>query len=163
MAGLKGTTSMIRTLMTAAFAATALAGVASAQNFSLNPTYGTVALSGGFTPDPYVINVQSGGSIAASNISSSCAGYIADAPDVRLQFSAGSLPLIISTSSSADTTLVINGPDGSWYCNDDGGQGFNASIRFNNPQSGQYDIWIGTYGSASLQPAQLFISELTSR
>ncbi len=79
---------MIRTLMTAAFAATALAGAASAQNFSLNPAYGTVNLSGGFTPDPYIINLQAGGSISARNISSSCAGFIADAPDVRLQFSA---------------------------------------------------------------------------
>lgn len=154
---------MIRTLMTAAFAATALAGVASAQNFSLNPAYGTVNLSGGFTPDPYIINLQAGGNISARNISSSCAGFIADAPDVRLQFSAGSLPLIISTNASADTTLVINGPDGSWYCDDDGGQGFNASLHFSNPRSGQYDIWVGTYSSGSLQAAQLHISELYSQ
>ncbi|MGY6628105.1 MAG: peptidase S1 [Oceanicaulis sp.] len=154
---------MIRTLVTAAFAATALVGVASAQNFSLNPSYGTVALSGGFTPDPYIINLQAGGGIAARNVSSSCAGYIADAPDVRLQFSAGSLPLIISTNARADTTLVINGPDGSWYCDDDGGQGFNASIRFNNPRSGQYDIWVGTFSSGQLQPAGLYISEISSQ
>jgi hypothetical protein len=163
MAGLKGTLSMIRTLMTAAFAASALAGAASAQNFSLNPAYGTVNLSGGFTPDPYIINLQAGGNISASNISRQCDGFIADAPDVRLQFSAGSLPLIISTNARADTTLVINGPDGSWYCDDDGGQGFNASIRFNNPQSGQYDIWVGTYSSGSLQSAALHISELYSQ
>lgn len=154
---------MIRTLMTAAFAASALAGAASAQNFSLNPAYGTVNLSGGFTPDPYIVNLQAGGNISARNISNSCAGFIADAPDVRLQFSAGSLPLIISTNASADTTLVINGPDGSWYCDDDGGQGFNASLRFNSPQSGQYDIWVGTYSSGSLQPAALHISELYSQ
>jgi hypothetical protein len=154
---------MIRTLMTAAFAATALAGAASAQNFSLNPAYGTVNLSGGFTPDPYIINLQAGGNISARNISSSCAGFIADAPDVRLQFSAGSLPLIISTNASADTTLVVNGPDGSWYCDDDGGQGFNASLYFTNPRSGQYDIWVGTYSSGSLQPASLHISELYSQ
>jgi len=154
---------MIRTLMTAAFAATALAGAASAQNFSLNPAYGTVNLSGGFTPDPYIINLQAGGNISARNISSSCAGFIADAPDVRLQFSAGGLPLILSTNASADTTLVVNGPDGSWYCDDDGGQGFNASLRFTNPQSGQYYIWVGTYSSGSLQPASLHISELYSQ
>ncbi|WBQ12821.1 peptidase S1 [Hyphomonadaceae bacterium BL14] len=154
---------MIRTLVTAAFAVTALAGVASAQNFSLNPAYGTISLSGGFTPDPRVVNLQAGGSISARNVSSSCAGFIADAPDVRLQFSAGSLPLIISTRSSADTTLVINGPDGSWYCDDDSGQGFNASIRFNNPQSGQYDIWVGTFSSGSLQSAGLYISEISSQ
>jgi hypothetical protein len=146
---------------TAAVATLAAAGIATAQNYSLNPTYGTASLNAGFTPDPYVVNVQSGGSRDASGLSSSCRGFIADAPDVRLNYRSGSFPLIISANSSADTTLVINGPDGSWYCDDDGGNaGMNPSIRFGTPQSGQYDIWIGTYGSATLQPAQLHISEL---
>lgn len=145
----------------AALAAIATAGVATAQNYSLNPTYGTANLNAGFSPDPYVVNVQSGGSINASNVSSSCRGFIANAPDVRLNYSSGSFPLIISANSSADTTLVINAPDGSWYCSDDeGANGMNPSVRWNSPRSGQYDIWIGTYGSASLQPAQLHISEL---
>ncbi len=135
-----------------------------AQNYNLNPTYGTAALSGGFTPDPYVVNLQSGGNINASSISPSCRGFIANAPDVRLNWRSGSLPLIISVNASADTTLVVNAPDGSWYCDDDGGnRGLNPAIRFNNPQSGQYDIWVGTYGNASLQPAQLHISELYSQ
>jgi hypothetical protein len=142
----------------------AVSGPAVAQNVSANPTYGTVNLSGGFSPDPYTVNLQSGGSINAQNISSNCRGYIANAPDVRLNFSPGSLPLIISVASSADTTLIINGPNGQWYCDDDGGaNGLNPGIRFNNPQGGQYDIWVGTYGNASLQPAQLYISEAGTR
>jgi hypothetical protein len=137
------------------------ASSAVAQNYNLNPTYGTAALNAGFTPDPYVVNVQSGGNIDASNLSSSCRGFIADAPDVRLNYGSGSYPLIISVNSSADTTLVVNAPDGTWYCDDDGGnRGLNPAIRFSSPQGGQYDIWIGTYGSATLQPAQLVISEL---
>jgi hypothetical protein len=145
----------------AALAAVASAGIAAAQNYSLNPTYGTASLNAGFSPDPYVVNVQSGGSRDASNLSSSCRGFIADAPDVRLNYQSGSFPLIFSVNSSADTTLVVNAPDGSWYCDDDGGNtGMNPSIRFGSPQSGQYDVWIGTYGSATLQPAQLHISEL---
>ena len=63
----------------AALSAVAFAGVATAQNYSLNPTYGVANLSAGFTPDPYVVNVQSGGSINAANLSPSCRGYIADA------------------------------------------------------------------------------------
>jgi hypothetical protein len=149
---------------TAALAAVTSAGIATAQNYGLAPTYGTAQLNSGFTPDPYVVNVQSGGSINAQTLSSSCRGFIANAPDVRLNYRSGSLPLIISANSSADTTLVVNGPDGSWYCDDDGGNnGLNPAIRFNSPQSGQYDIWIGTYGNASLQPAQLHISELYSQ
>lgn len=155
---------MLRTVATAALGLAVLAAGASAQNYSLNPLYGTVNLSGGFTPDPYVINVQSGGTInAAQSLGGSCVGYIANAPDVRLNFSAGSLPLIISVNSGADTTLVINAPDGSWYCNDDGGNGLNPSIRWNSPMSGQYDIWIGTYASAANANAQLHISELYSQ
>lgn len=155
---------MLRTVATAALGLAVLAAGASAQNYSLNPLYGTVNLSGGFTPDPYVTNVQSGGTInAAQSLGGSCVGYIANAPDVRLNFSAGSLPLIISVNSGADTTLVINAPDGSWYCNDDGGNGLNPSIRWNSPMSGQYDIWIGTYASAANANAQLHISELYSQ
>ena len=148
----------------AALTAVAFAGVATAQDVSLNPTYGTANLSAGFTPDPYVVNVQSGGNVDASSISSSCRGYIANAPDVRLNYRSGSYPLIISANSSADTTLVVNAPDGSWYCSDDEGvNGMNPMVRFNGPQSGQYDIWVGTYGNASLQPAQLHVSEVSSQ
>lgn len=156
---------MMKKMFAAGVALAALAFVpAAAQDYALDPTYGTVTLSVGFTPDPQVVNLQSGGSIPASNISSSCTGYIANAPDVRLNYTAGSLPLILSVASGADTTLVVNGPNGSWYCDDDGGnEGMNPSLRFNTPQSGQYDIWVGTYGSSSLEPATLHISEISSR
>lgn len=148
----------------AALAAIATAGVAVAQNYSLNPTYGTLNLSAGFQPDPQVVSVQSGGNVNAQTLSSSCQGFIANAPDVRLNYRAGQYQLFISVDASADTTLVVNGPDGQWYCDDDGGNnGLNPLIRFNTPASGQYDIWVGTYGSASLQPAQLYISEVGTR
>ena len=153
---------MFRSILTAAAAVSVMAFAAEAQNYSLSPTYGSVSLNSGFTPDPYVINVQEGGSLSASNVG--CSGYIANAPDFRVNYSAGgSLPLIISVNSSADTTLVINTPSGGWSCNDDGGNGTNPSIRFNNPQSGQYDIWVGTYSSGATQASQLHISELYSQ
>lgn len=135
----------------------------SGPDWSLPPSYGTVSLRGGFTPDPYRVRLQSGGNIRANDeIGGSCVGYISEAPDFRLNFQPGSLPLIISVASSADTTLVINGPDGGWYCNDDGGVGTNPSIRWDRPMAGQYDIWVGTWGSASLREAELVISELYS-
>ena len=149
------------------FAATlcALAAAPSAsQDFNAEPNYGTLNLTTGFTPDPQVVAVRSGGSIDAESISPDCNGFISNAPDVRLVFSAGSsLPLVISVTSNADTTLVINGPDGEWYCDDDGGnEGLNPSVRFDSPASGRYEIWVGTYGNSSLQPAELHISELYS-
>ena len=133
-------------------------------DYSASPTYGTLNLSAGFTPDPRVISLEAGGNLSAGNVSSSCRGYIATAPDVRLNYRAGSYPLILSVASRADTTLVVNGPDGSWYCDDDGGvNGLNPALRFSRPQSGQYDIWVGTYGSGSLESARLHISEVDSQ
>ncbi len=125
--------------------------------------YGTVTLSAGFTPDPQRISMRAGGSIDAQNIASHCRGFVTRAPDVELSYSAGSLPLILSVESTSDTTLVVNSPDGLWYCDDDSGNsGSNPSLRIENPASGTYDIWVGTYSSGMSQPARLDISELYS-
>ena len=135
-------------------------GAAMAQSLSAPATYGSRTLGAGFTPDPYTVTLTAGGSIEASNVASSCAGSIANAPDFELTYTAGSLPLVIRTRSDADTTLVINGPDGRWYCDDDGGaEGMNAELRWGSPPSGTYDIWVGTY-SGGMEPATLEISEL---
>lgn len=152
-------------LVVLALAATVSVIPASAQNYNLRPNYGAVSLRTGFPRDPHIVNIRSGGSIDASGINARCRGFISNAPDVRLNFQAGSsLPLIISATSRADTTLVVNGPDGRWHCDDDSGErGMNPSIRFENVQSGRYEIWVGTYGSRTVHPAQLHISELYSQ
>ena len=144
-------------------AAAAISTTASAQpNFNANPSFGTINLSAGFSPDPRVIAVTAGGRLSAQSIDPSCRGSVANAPDVRLNYEAGnSLPLIISVDSSADTTLAVNGPDGSWYCDDDT-NGANPVVRFNSPQSGRYDIYVGHYQEGSRIPARLHISEVTS-
>ena len=147
-------------LLAAATLATA-AAPAAAQDYSQEPSYGSVTLYSGFTPDPYRVNLQSGGSIDAGNLGSPCTGFIANAPDFRLNYESGSLPLYITVASGADTTLVINAPDGSWYCNDDT-NGVDPLVTFTQPQSGQYDIWVGTYGGSDLNSAELRISELYS-
>lgn len=128
-------------------------------DYNATPNYGVANLSSGFRPDPYVVNMRAGGDRPASGMGSGCTGYITNAPDLRVNFDAGGLPLIVSTSSSADTTLVINGPDGRWYCDDDSGGGSNARVRFNSPRSGRYEIWVGTYSSGDTQPATLRVSE----
>lgn len=144
----------------AALALAAIAGVAAAQDYSLPAVSGGVTLNAGFDPDPYRVSVTPGGSIEAqSAVSSSCRGYISNAPDFELTYRAGNWPLILTVNASADTTLVVNGPDGQWYCDDDSGEGTNPLIRFGNPQSGTYDIWIGTY-SGGLSSGTLLITEI---
>jgi len=150
--------------MMAAAALVGLALPAAAQSVDGEPNYGTIELDAGFTPDPYGVDLESGGDIDASGIGEPCTGFISDSPDVRLVYASGNYPLMISVQSGVDTTLVVNAPDGQWYCDDDGGNiGTNPSVQFTNPMSGRYEIWVGTYGSASLAPAQLQISELYSQ
>jgi hypothetical protein len=128
-------------------------------NAGLTASYGEINLRSGFTPDPYRVNLTAGGSIDASTVSTDCVGKVAAAPDFQITFDAGSLPLFIRTQSGIDTTLVVNGPSGEWYCDDDSGDGNNAEVRWAKPASGTYDIWVGTYGT-STGPASLLITEL---
>lgn len=145
----------------AAAAAIGLAAPAIAQDFSAPPTYGSTNLNAGFTPDPYTVNITSGGVRRASNVSGSCRGWIANAPDYSVYYTAGSVfDLTISATSSSDTTLVINGPNGNWYCDDDSGDGLNPLMTFSNPRSGRYDIWVGSYREGDYANATLAISEL---
>ena len=152
----------LKSVLVAGIAAVAISGAASAQDWSLNPTFGSVSLNAGFMPDPYTVSITAGGTIDARSASGGqCQGMIANAPDFRLYYGAGSLPLYLGARSDRDTTLVVNGPDGSWYCDDDSGDGLNPLIYFSRPMSGQYDIWIGTYGTNSgLANSVLTISEI---
>lgn len=154
----------IAALLVAAFSCAA-AAAALAQDTGAPATYREIELSAGFSGDPRVIDLRAGGGIDASRLGSPCTGFIADAPDVRLIYEAGrALPLILSVASGADTTLVVNAPDGRWYCDDDGGEGpLNPMVRFNEPASGRYEIWVGTFRNANSEPARLYISELTSQ
>lgn len=155
----------------AAFALPALAvlalttgGPAAAQNFDADPTYGEFHLEPGFTPDPALLSVMAGGDLDASDKFEDCKGFISEAPDVRLFWdseSTSGLTIKISALSNADTTLVVNGPDGKWYCDDDSGEDSNPSVEL-TPATGRYEIWIGTYSEGEIKKAVLGISELSS-
>lgn len=153
-----------RLIALAATAAALIAGPTLAQDYNQDPTFGTLNVATGFIPDPAVIPLVAGGDIDASSLGGDCRGYIANAPDFRVNYTAGTeFPLIISAFADADTTLVVNAADGSWHCNDDyDGTGLNPAVVFNSPQSGQYDIWVGIYGGPDEAMAGLYISEVTT-
>ncbi len=134
---------------------------------SLQPNYGTTNLVSGFEPDPFVANLDAGGGYDASGLGvRGCVGFIARAPDYRINWTAGQtkLPLVFSVQSDADTTLVVNDAAGNWICDDDSGNGgLNPSITIDNPASGQYDVWVGTFQSGPIQKAALNVSELYSQ
>ena len=131
-------------------------------NWRAAPTYGTVQLSAGFWPDPHTTQVVAGGSIENPVQGTGCRGRIAaNAPDVNLDYSAGSSSLYVYTESDVDVTLLVRSPSGQWFCNDDGGEGLDAMIALSSPQSGRYNIWVGSYSeSDNYSTSQVHISEL---
>ena len=133
------------------------AGRAEAQNISLDPTFGSVTLKAGFLPDPFVKNLIAGGPIQ-TNLGGVRA-WIANPPDFKLYYTAGNFALTIHAESDADTTLLINRPDGTWVADDDSGGNLNPLIRFARPLSGRYDIYVGTFNQGNAR-ATLFITEL---
>lgn len=142
----------------AALAALSTTG-AEAQNYNLRPAFGSIQLNAGFLPDPVTRRVQAGGDNHFSG-SSGCpgGGWFANAPDYRLHYRAGGYALTIYVSAPGDTMLLVNDPQTRWYCNDDF-NGLDPLIRFNNPLSGQYDIWVGTYNRSRVRNAMIYISE----
>lgn len=131
-------------------------------DWELAPFFGEVTLVTGYEDDPHVVELQSGGTIDAERaIGGDCAGFIAEAPDYRVYYTAGDrYPLIFSVESDEDTTLVISDPNADWVCDDDSGPGLNPEVFFNRPLSGQYDIWVGTYEGNYTADAALLISEI---
>ncbi|MEQ1490183.1 MAG: hypothetical protein ABL932_06485 [Terricaulis sp.] len=140
--------------------ATHVASATPTLDYTQAPTYGAIVLQSGFTPDPMIVNITAGGPANASSIPG-CSGYVGAAPDLRVTYSAGSFPLHIAADSSVDTTIVVNAPDGRWYCNDNNGGDRNPHVSFAAPASGQYDIWVGLAGPPRpLAPASLTVSEV---
>lgn len=122
---------------------------------------GQVSLTSGFLPDPYTVNVNAGGPVdARGRAGGRCVGYMAEAPSLTLDYTAGSYQLFLSAASSADTTLVVLGPDGRYYCDDDGAGNFNPGVHMPNPSSGRYQIWVGTYAAIGSASARLHVSEI---
>jgi hypothetical protein len=152
----------------ALFAAAAVVSTAAlaqtVPNIALDPTFGGVALVAGFVPDPHVVDIVAGGPIdaAAANLGEGCLGFIAEAPDFRLEYTAApNVPLHIFVTAEMDTTLAVNLPDGTWLCNDDT-NGLNPLVSLAAGMTGIYDIYIGTYG-AETAPGVLAISEVVTQ
>lgn len=138
-----------------------LASSAAAQDINAAPSDAALTLAQGFDPDPRVVQVEAGGALDASALSSACAGSIASAPNVRVDYTGSGAPLIVSAASSSDVSLFVVAPNGAWYCDDDGGEeGSNPALHFGRPEAGAYFIWVG---AASAAQAELQISASASR
>lgn len=129
------------------------------------PNFGQRRVRPGFRRDPMRIQVISGGSIAVNGIGlgSGCTGYVTANPDFVIQLTGPSPTLRVyvdHAEHSADTTLVIRKPDGTWICNDDSFGGRDPSVDLDNAVRGEYAVWIGSYQSGVQASARFNITEI---
>ena len=132
-------------------------------DLSGTPVYGSVKLASGFTPDPHEVTILPGGTIDVSHLAASCVGYVGREPDYQVEYDAGSLSLSFRVDGPIDTSLVVNGPNGSWMCDDDSGGNLDPLVTVLEPRSGRYDIWVGTLTSGVADEGEnvrLLVTEL---
>lgn len=151
--------------MTIAAAALALvAGATGAEacpDWRAQPHFGQIELWAGFRPDPYSRSITAGGNIAVGPcLGNGWVGYVTRRPDFDLYWHGSTARLSIVVDTAADSILLVNGPDGTWYFNDDLSQSDRRSVvTIERPQEGLYDIWIGSYDGSRRNPGRLYITE----
>lgn len=124
--------------------------------------FGTVSLNPGFVPDPHTATGTSGGATDATSLGTAgCVGFIAGTPDHLFNATAAFSSLRVMAHSTADITLVIQKPDGSYICNDDS-EGTNPLVEAPFA-AGVYKVWIGSYEQGTNSPYTLGFSELSDK
>jgi hypothetical protein len=129
------------------------------------PTFGAVDLEPGFRPDPYTLEALPGGSVDVRALDigrGECVGVAAVAPDFSLNLIEDFPLLRLFFIGEEDTTLIVRGPFGEWYCNDDSPDTVHPLVDIDNAFAGEYDVWIGNINPNGLTRGLLYITELTS-
>jgi hypothetical protein len=133
-------------------------------DYTLPSNFGSTDLTAGFTPDPFSVEMVSGGPIDVSYLGDECRGFATASSDYDVTYTAGGQDLLrfYFVADTEDTTLIINAPDASWHCNDDAPGTIDPMIDFTNPESGRYDIWIGSYDEGDTNSGALYVTEIES-
>jgi hypothetical protein len=123
-------------------------------------TQDLLTLAAGFTPDPRVMSIKAGGSVEV-DISDECQfGYISEKGVMGIDYTAGVLGLYVYVEGEGDTMLLIQTPSGEIVCDDDSHTDLNPLIHIEDPESGLYIVFVGSYTQNEYHDATLYVSEL---
>jgi len=129
------------------------------QNVGAPSNFGELELEESFVPDPRSVSVTSGGRVGVS-VGSCDYGYVSEAPDVDLHYgTSGTADLYLYVQGEGDTMLLVNAPDGSWWCDDDSLGRLDPVLHFPAAPSGLYSVWVGSFSQEYLD-ATLYVSEI---
>lgn len=129
--------------------------------------FDSLSLSPGFPASDGTVTGYTGGSYSLSTIANRdrqnhlCIGFAAPTPDhtMVLKKNFSHLKLLVN-SGSADTTLLIQGPeDDTIRCGDDSANTKDASVDDSNWKSGTYHIWVGTFNPGVRRNYTLSVQE----
>ncbi len=105
------------------------------------------AVGGPLGATPLTQEVKSAGTIAAFDIdlgAAQCSGYIGDTPDFVFDVNSAVDQMTVWFASKSDAALLVVGPQGAAYCNDDSGaDNVNPSLTLSKPAQGRYGVFIG--------------------
>jgi hypothetical protein len=104
-----------------------------------------------------------GGSFEAfDTFGNTCNGFVASNPDFVAFVDGGGFDVEFTARSAEDTTLVVRGPDGSVFCDDDSGGDFNPLVLVDGAANGPYEVWLGTFSAVGNAPATLSIRDINA-
>jgi len=135
-------------------------------DYTLASSFGSTGFGDASIPDPYSIDLIGGGSVDVSSLflGPDCTGFAATPPDFRIDYtgSVSRLRVFFVASDGSNPTLIINTAGGNWFCNNDDPLSgtTNPMVEFSPPQTGTYDVWVGTYGSSNFTSGTLYITGL---
>jgi hypothetical protein len=119
-----------------------------------------LTLSAGFSPDPTSLPLALGvGSVDARQMfGGDCRGMVNPLPAVVLTYTGGGALLRLFFTSSEDTTMIVQRPDGRFACGDDYPGTTNPLVDISQPQAGVYSVWLGTYNAGVSAQGTLYIA-----
>lgn len=92
---------------------------------------------------------RSGGPVDGAGLGPDCIGFFPSSPQFELLISERSPEIImffLADGDLADTTLLVESPDGRFYCNDDAFDGtLDPGLVIPDARPGHYSVWIGSY------------------
>jgi hypothetical protein len=128
------------------------------------PLFGSATLESGFSPDPYSVDVEAGGSVDTADFSPAC-GYTSYHPAFVLDWESGDVPesflrIFFTPDDGSDTSLLVHTPEGEWLCEEGSvfGSGTDPVLDLPLASSGEYAIWVGTREDGTPAEGSLFIT-----
>ncbi|WP_157939435.1 hypothetical protein [Gracilimonas amylolytica] len=127
-----------------------------------DPYYGTAEL--GNSASSVSQDILAGGSFDLSEMNGDYEGFISSVPDLQLTYEASNSELNFTVEvedGADDPVILIFSPSGEFHFNDDGDEnGYNSEITIENPESGNYAVWVGNYDAEDFISTTLVISEI---